>query len=214
MKARDYLVFGGIELANENRTSAYASLVRGVALVSEGCGCSVTDEGPYSNPEDDDAPWVDPARSESFDFLGMIAHDIRIDPIPIRSVTPRARRGATIGSLRLRHRILSVTAALIATSSQGMAYGERWVSDVLSGVIIGCAPDEIRLLLACPEDAAVAQFRTLRRVGIVDGPTSFPIAEMPECYVQSITFQIAAGIPHLLTDAEDCLVETILVGGS
>lgn len=147
----------------------------------------------------------------------MLAYDIRIDPVIRRNVSPRSLHGATVGPLRARHRIVAVRGLLLASSAQGMAYGERWINDVLAGTAAGCSSDSMRLLLACPPAtyaAAEAQFRTLRQVGIVDGPTTAPVQELPECYVSDIAFQVAAGVPQLLSDEIACLPETALAGGS
>lgn len=215
MKLRDYLSFSGIEIANENRTRDYltSGLFSGVPVISANCGCDATDEGPYSSPSTDTAPWYDSVRTESAQFLGMHAYNITIDSVLARAVTPKILGGATIGRLRPRHRIVAVQGLLLGQSEMAMAYGERWLTSVLAGIIVGCAPDTLRILLACPDDSSEPPFRTLRRVGTVDGPHFGPIGQLPSCYIQEVTFQIAAGIPHLLTDASECLAETVLLGG-
>lgn len=202
-------------MANEVRTIAYLSggLNGGPSVdPNADCGCSSLDNGPYDSPSADPAPWHDSGRPESADFLGLMAFDIRIDPILSRAVSPRSLGGATIGKFSPRHRLVSIRGTLLARTEAAMSYGERWLNDVLAGEIVGCAPDTIRILLSCPDDPLVdeAQFRTLRRVGTVDGPSPSPIFEMPECYIQEVFFQLAAGVPYLLTDTETCLAETTL----
>lgn len=207
MKLSDYLEFGGIEIANENRTADYlnAGLLTGVTVSAANCSCSATDDGPYDSPALDPAPWYDSSRPESAEFLGLLAGEVRLDPVAIRSVVPKASAGSTIGRLYLRHRIVSCRGVLLASTAQGMAYGERWLADVLAGQIIGCAPDTVRILLACPSGSATAQFRTLRHVGVVDGPTFGPAQELPECYIQEVLFQLASGTPWLYADEQTCL---------
>lgn len=176
----------------------------GIAVSSANCGCDVTDDGPYSTPSADGAPWHDTSRPESDEFLGFMALGITLDPVVIRSVSPKLSNGATIGKAYSRHRIVAFGGYLIANSAQGMSYGERWLNGVLAGQTQGCAPDTLRILLACPSGSGSSQFRTLRQVGIVDGPNYGPAEEMPECYIQSIQFQMAAGVPWLLGDEMSC----------
>ena len=216
MRLEAWAEFSGIEIANAARTSDYVR--NGLAgaqasiPITGGCDCPDVDEGPYLSPGEDPAPWIDPARPESEQFLGLWASDIRIDSVIARRVNPRALGGASVGKMRPRHRIVAVTGLMLAQTAQGAAWGERWLTDILAGLIVGCAPDTMTLLLACPEPGFTAPFRTLRQVGIVDGPTFGPIGEFAECKVQEVQFQVAAGIPHLLSDAVTCLPETELVG--
>lgn len=206
MKAWDFLEYGGIEIANANRVQSY---LRGIGLGIPAsfaeCGCDVTDYGPYISPAEDPSPWYDPARAESGEFLGIVAHDVRLDPVIKRASTPRASLGASIGPLTKTQRIVSVKAIMLSRTEQGMAYGNRWLNDVLSGILTGCAQDTLRLLLACPSGGGTSQFRTLRHVGIVDGPTPGPVNNLPECHVCEVSFQLAAGIPQLLSDPVDCI---------
>lgn len=219
MKAVGFIEYGGVEIANENRVADYlnAGLLTGLAITDIDCGCDLIDEGPYVSPSADPAPWYDSTRPESDEYLGLLAYDIRIDPVIRRSISPRSLHGASIGPLRARHRIVAVRGLLLASSAQGMAYGERWLNDVLAGTLSGCGSDTMRLLLACPPSSYAvveAQFRSLREVAIADGPTTAAVQELPECYVSDISFQIAAGIPQLLSDEIACLPETTLAGGS
>lgn len=207
MRLEDFLEISGIEVANTNRTADYlnAGLLTGVALASANCDCAATDDGPYTSPAADPAPWYDAARPESGEFLGLLAAGITLDPVAVRSVSPKLSGGGTVGRSYFRHRMIAVRGILLAASAQGMAYGERWLNDVLAGRVTGCASDTMRVLLACPSGAGTSQFRTLRQVGIVDGPIPGPAQEMPECYVQEVQFQMAAGVPWLLGDEQVCL---------
>lgn len=206
MRLFDFMSYGNIEISNANRTGDYLrNIGLGIPATFTNCGCDATDFGPYNTPASDPAPWFDPTRAESGEFLGIIAHNVRLDAVIKRAVTPKTSFGASIGPLSKPPRIVSVQAIMVATTEQGMSYGTRWLNDVLSGVLTGCAQDTLRLLLACPSDGGTTQFRTLRRVGIVDGPTTGPANNLPECHVCSVTFQLAAGIPQLLSDPVDCI---------
>ena len=199
--------YGGIEIANANRTRAYLNEIGlGIPASFANCDCGATDNGPYDSPVTDPAPWVDPNRIESEYFLGLLAYNVRIDSVATHSVTSRSSLGASIGRRYLRHRIVSVEGLMLARYPDAQSYGEAWLRDVLSGNRSGCSPDSLRVLMSCPE-IGEAQFRTLRRCGIVDGPTFSEASAMPECYVQSVTFQIAAGVPWLMGDEIECLAE-------
>jgi len=213
VKLRDFLEFNGFEIANENRVRAYLEaglLGGGPRIVSTDCGCDATDTGPYISPETDPAPWYDDNYLSSADYLGLMLHDARLDPVIARAVTPRFSGGATIGRMRPRHRIVAVRGLMLASSELGMRYGELWLTDVLAGTITGCAADTLRILLGCPDDDyAEVPYRTLRQTGIVEGPNFSPIAELPECYLQEVTFQLAAGIPHLLSEPATCMSQEV-----
>lgn len=215
MRAQTWMEFSGIEIANFDRLQDY--LANGhlpLPITSLGCGCSFTDEGPYNSPASDPAPWLSPDNPESEDFLGMLAYDIRIDPVITRTVTPKFLGGGTVGKMRPKPRIVSVLGLMFAATEHAMSYGERWLTSVLAGVVVGCAPDTLRVLLACPGDEDTPPFRTLYRVGIVDGPNFGAKGELPECHIQEVQFQIAAGNPYLVTDGEVCMDGVSLVGGS
>lgn len=215
MRLRDYIEFSGIEIANGNRIRDYLNNgLFSLPIATAECGCDATDNGPYLTPDVDNAPWVDSLRLESEQFLGMMATDVRLDSVITRSVTPKFLGGATIGKMRPRHRIISVTGLMFGQTEQAMSYGERWLTAVLAGVIVGCAPDTLRVLLACPEAGFEAPYRTFRRIGVVDGPTFSQVQDYAECHIQQVSFQIAAGVPYLISDPNTCLAETSLVGGS
>lgn len=166
------------------------------------CYCAAMDTGPYATPETDGAAWYDADRPESADFLGLIG-EFRLLPVTSRVVTQRSRGGADIGPMAPKARILQFEGIMYATSSPGMGYGERWLSWVLSAPGAGCAGDVANILPACPSDDVEdpqSAFRELVRVGLVDGPTFAPAARggaIPECTLQQVTFQLAAGEPFL-----------------
>lgn len=212
MKLADYAEFSGIEIANAQRTQAYIrNGLAGAGFYAKECDCSPMDTDTFLSPATDPAPWYTTERAESAQFLGLRTTRITIDPVAFRSVVPRFDQGASVGKLRARARVVAFEGIMLATTDLAMAYGERWLSQILAGVVYGCAPDTIRLLLACDTTA----FRSLRRVGIVDGPTFTPIGQTaPECVIQRVTFQLVAGVPYLLTDPSTCLAETVLAEGS
>lgn len=210
MKYVGWARFAGQEIVNEARVRAYGTaglIARLVSPAASNC-CSLIDEG-YVSPEADPAPWYDAANSASGEFFGILG-DIRVDSVVQRGVTQRATvAGAAISRPRARSRIVAFSCYGFASTDRGMAYGEAWLRTVLAGSD-GCEVDSLELLQACDVDS----YRTLRRVGIVDGPTFGPIGTVAECRMQAMNFQLVAGLPYLLHDASECLAETILVGGS
>lgn len=215
MRLQPYLTYGTTEIANATRTFEYVSnLGLPIPATFSDCACDAADEAVYDTPETDPAPWYDADRDESANFLGLFAYESRIDPVIIRSVTPKSLSGATIGSLRPKHRIISVRGLMFARTEAAMSYGERWLNDTLAGTLTGCDTDSLTVLLACPTGTEDTPWRTLRRVGIVDGPTVGPASSLPECYVSEVTFQLAAGLPYLLHTAVECLDVVVSEAGS
>lgn len=213
MKLADYLEFSGVEIANAVRTDAYvANGLAGRGFNPMNCECDPVNNGPYVSPATDDAPWYTLERPESAQFLGLRVTRIYLDAVAIREPMPRFDGGSSLGGIRIKHRTIGVEGVMLATTDSAMMYGERWLADVLAGFVVGCAQDTIRLLLACGN---ADSFRTLRRVGVVDGPVYGPIGEQaPECVIQRVAFQLVAGVPYLLTDPVECLAATVLTEGS
>lgn len=173
------------------------------------CYCSALDGGPYVSPADDPAPWYDSSRPESADFLGFVP-SLTLVPVIARTTAARGTRGGVIGAHRPAMRVLQVTAEMYAASEAGMAWGERWLNHALTGALEGCDLDDLRILPACPPDDAeepTDYFRTLRNVGLVDGPTFGDEADIPACHIQRVAFQLAAAFPHLMGPAAVCVAE-------
>lgn len=174
------------------------------------CYCPGFDESPYLSPDADPAPWYEPARAESAEFLGIWLTSLEVDAVASRAVTPSSF-GGHLGPLGLKHRILAAEGLMFASTQAGMAYGERWLQDVLSGSYCtsdGCAADEAVILPACPDTGVEPDrfWRTIKRAGVVSGPTFTPEGSFPDCVAQKVEFQVAAGIPYLHADA-DTVVE-------
>lgn len=224
-----YLCLAGTEIVNSNRTLSYLRRGMGggrfsVAVTGPAqeagysdvyddtyeadigyattlaCYCAALDDGSnFQGPAADDAPWYSSAYFESEEFLGIVTDTLALSNSPVRSVTALSH-GAAIGALQRRHRILSAHGIMYAASGRGMAWGERWLTEALSGSVCEtCGGDEAEVVPACPDDPIFvgSAFRTLRKVGIVDGPVFTPIADVNGCLAQEVSFQLAAGIPYL-----------------
>lgn len=147
-----FVKLGGTELANDARTMSY---IRAACLpgweVPGDCECSAYNEGPYVGVATDPAPWYTISDSRSREFFGLILDDVRLLHPFSRNVTKRAGNGSALGPLRLGHRVVVLEGALVASTCEGMAYGQRWVNEVLRGRLCaaGCSPDDLCVALYC-----------------------------------------------------------------
>lgn len=199
MLLEQWLCLDTVEIANSVRTRAYLKAGLGgpsFSIPSAGCDCDAYDEGPYVSPAADSAPWYESTRQESGEFLGLLL-SAELLSVANRTVSVNGPRGAALGPLQLRQRVLSCSALMCAGSQRGMAWGERWLAEALAGDCgeLGAAT----VLPVCPPtDDEDRYFRTLERVGLTDGPTFAPASNAKPCFLQSVTFQLAAEIPELL----------------
>lgn len=211
MRLSGYLCLGGVEVANDSRTVAY---VRngGIPLsgnMSSGCSCDIYDTG-FNLPETDPSPWHEPTRPESDEFYGLMATGISLSPVHQRATGNRGGNGSVLSPLRHVGRVIPVTGFLFARSAEGMAYGERWLSEVLRGSPCSsgdCPSDDAIIVPACPDDPDYdtdRYFRTLVDVGVVDGPTTAPVINS-ECYLQQVNFTLTSSQPWLYHSRDRCL---------
>lgn len=221
MKQFPYLCFGSVELSNVNRVSEYVTS-RGIPGLNfaQNCGCPAIEPSyePFISPASDPAPWYDATVPESLDFLGLVASDIRVASVASRDVNNRSGEGGVVSRLGLKHRLVQVKGQLIAATPLGMAYGEEWLREALAGGYQdgSCAGDVLQLLPACPEDLestdADEYFRYLYKVGIIDGPDFTQITTLPECTLQNVSFQLAAGVPWLY-QAPVVVIDDVVIDG-
>lgn len=133
----------------------------------------------YVTPAADPAPWIDTARPDSLKFAGMQVLSVSgVEGSPwTRVVYEGAGDGGTLGRLRLGIRRVVVRGLLMGETCCGTAYGLRWLSSVLRGAACqDCEGDDLCFLQCCPDCDPVTEacadpyVRTLKRVGLVDGP--------------------------------------------
>lgn len=111
----------------------------------------------FVDPVADHAPWYDPTRPESGDFLGLLIPDSRpfADDTTARSISPRTS-GLGGSSLSPPHRdskTLTISGTLVASSYAGLEYGRRWLAAVLSAPPLDCDPcglTDARIRTFCP----------------------------------------------------------------
>lgn len=212
MRPEWFLCFGGVEISNHARVATYITNV-GVpgASVEVDCACPSLDTG-FSLPATDPAPWYEPSRPESLDFLGFLATNMELPPVGSRGAGPAGSVGTALSPPNLAGRILQVSGTLWARSAEGMAYGERWIQAVLRGSPCtegDCPQDDILILPACPESVGYdlqEYLRTLVGAGLVDGPVFGPISDRtPECHMQQCSFVLAASMPWFYHQPTRCL---------
>lgn len=215
-----YLCYAGVEVSNEVRVADYVNNV-GVPHVtmSRECPCPALDfgYGGYDTPATDPAPWQEDTRPESNDFLGFRAEGIELPPVFSRNIKQRGGNGSAVSSLIAKGRVLGVSGSMWASSAEGMAYGERWLSEVLRGspcVGGGCPADDLKILPACPELESYEDdryFRTLVNVGVVDGPLFSPLqSPNHEHTIQQAAFTLVSTQPWLYHPPTRCLDAEIL----
>lgn len=197
-------------------------------------GC---DDDPYSTPLGDLAPWYDPAHPESADFAGFLVTEFEgLESTYTREVTEVITGGGVLGRLRAAPRTMTWRGYLMGRTCCATAYGLRWLTSVLkqSRCDADCTGETLDLLVCCPPPAeeephydcsvsgslpAVAQvgeegaFRTLYRVGLLEGPriTEQRRAGCGSCGCSAmveVEFSLVAGNPHLYgspTTLADCV---------
>lgn len=220
-----YVCLGGVEVVNSVRTLAYLRAGLGgsrhIASGAADCNCDVIldDLGitEFVAPITDPAPWYESSVDASNDFLGVMGTDIQ-SPSPMARSVSAGRRGGTIGSMQLGPRQLQVTGLMYAASAEGMAYGERWLSEALRGspCEFGCPTDTAVILPACPTDAdpytPEVYFRQMVGVGLIDGPV-FTKVVSSEWYLQQVSFNLMSSQPWLYHIANRCLDAEEIEGG-
>jgi hypothetical protein len=205
MLGQSYACLGGLEISNGNRVLTYT---RNIGIGIPGnvgrCECDALDLAyPFSDPATDPAPWYDADVPESEEFLGVWLREVYPQPNMSRASTSRAGGGILLGPLSVGRRIVSCSGVMFATSGVGMAYGEAWLREALSGGC-GCEGDDLQILRACPPTDEYGDydryFRTLINAGIVSpGPEFHSVNK--DCSLQEVEFQFATG-PYLFGPKE------------
>lgn len=153
------------------------------------------DSDPYVSPISDPAPWYDSSVPESADFAGFLTTEFEgLGSTFTRANTDKITGGAVLGRLRPQPRTLTWRGYLFGRSDCAVQYGLKWMTANLRGTTCVCGGEELELLYCCPELTetppvsgctslpAIARpgscppftepdaFRTLKNVGLIDGP--------------------------------------------
>lgn len=206
-----YLNLSCAEIINNERAAIYVQ-AHGVTINCDRCPDlpSILGHGPYTSPASDDAPWYDPVRGASADFLGVFSSSMEglSASTATREPIPLVRDGSSIGPLRRDHREIAVTVRMFALTECGLSYGLEWLSRSLSGDACGgsCTGGEAFLFACCPGvgtdtgfDYAAARY--LYDVGLLEGPTISERIYYSEVIEAAVTFTLVAGNPWIYGEA-------------
>lgn len=208
-----YLNVGCNEVVNAERAATYA-LAMGLRLECDRCPDlpNALDHDPYSSPAEDDAPWYDPTRPESADFLGVFAAEeiTGLSGSTIeRNPAPRVGDGAVVGAARHAAREISYQVSLIAVSECGLSYGLGWLARALSAdpCRSSCTGTSMTVYSCCPGSIPELGFgdgeiRYLYDVGLSDGPRLVERQWVNDSVMMAtVEFTLTAGQPWIYADA-------------
>lgn len=159
------LVFGGMEIANSSRCSAYVRA--GIAPVTmkvqhdDSWGWTAWAEGDpeYRTPVLDEPPWWSVDDRDSDDFAGVWPLEVRglATTEHERPVVEASGDGGGFGRGRWKPRVLTVRAMLIAATPAGLEYGLRWLTDALLGSLCGNEQGDVLCYYAVAPDLDTEQ---------------------------------------------------------
>lgn len=213
------------------------------------------DSDPYLAPSVDPAPWYDSSVPESADFAGFLTTEFEgLGSTYTRSGTDKVTGGAVLGRLRPGPRTMTWRGFLFGRSDCAVRYGLSWMTANLAGNgCAGCGGEELDLLVCCPELTETPPvsgcaslpainrpdpcppfsqpdaFRTLKNVGLIDGPKILSQRKVgcgcgsgscngDDTVIMEIEFSLMAGNPYMygcpvclcvdstfpVADEEDC----------
>lgn len=178
------------------------------------CSAMVGIDETFVDPASDEAPWYVAGKPQSADFLGLLLDDIDDRPPTTRAMIRWASGGAGVSQFTPSERTAGFTATLIAATPAGMEWGRRWVNDVLIGGLCGQDASEVTFLPGCPDGDDEPAFRRYARVALIDPPRFTAVEDVPECEVMEAKWQIAAGVPWLLSVPDVDTTTTVHSGTS
>lgn len=180
-----WLRVDGIEIANWGRTFEYLKAGLGgpdaILQATDACQILYTIDGGtplvYATPADDPAPWYDPTRAESVQFLGVMVNSVQITPGETRTATAMPGRvgGSTLSPVVSPGMQINVQATIISTSKSGAEYGEEWLRGVLIDPACDpCGSSTVELRTSCPPSDGTNDdlgYWISYAVGVTSGPT-------------------------------------------
>jgi hypothetical protein len=139
MAWQGYFSYDGSEVINVTRTEQYAEHLNigwfRPVFENDALPLMLGDGKGYTTPLLDDAPWVDPDRPSSLDFLGVY-------PLDVTGIEDSSRTSEVVQSLndggvpgRIRHGTKAVVfnTVLLGATEAGAEYGFSWLKKVLLG---------------------------------------------------------------------------------
>ncbi len=209
MTLKEWLSFGGNEVANNARAFGYARTA-GCAgwIVRAGCPTlqAALGDQPYTYENISLAPWYDSTIADvSSRFFGVYVLDIAglMDSTREAQVVQSAGSGGQIGTMRRGTKETRVRAFLLARGSDAMEYGRAWLDRVLSPGACGqhgvsCGVTDAMVLTTCPPardgytdeeyDALLAPLeRFIHDAAVTSGP--FLVEEASDGHIFSETVE-------------------------
>lgn len=231
---------GGQELWNTVRTRAYLENVASPFTSGAAwCTCeSLTpamlgeDDGVYTTPDTDPAPWYDVDLPETGEFLGFLPLSVTgLEDNPrARNVTNAVGGGGVFGPVRDLPRTITVTGLLVGTTCCGADFGIHYLTEALAGCTgDSCDGDCVELFNCCPDESMTREEflerhrRTLRRTALVSGPTVIERVGTGSCArttcsaggdIIQVEFVLVAASPWPWTDTIPLLDVGLPIGGS
>lgn len=222
--AGSWAAIEGTEFVNNTRTTAYLKAGFGPPSLQVLADCECSEEVlrplvdcdalPYSTPAADNASWFDPLQPESAFFAGFYMTDFTgYDSTYKRDIFPLITGGGVLGRLVPGPRTLKWSGFLFGKTCCSVAFGLKWLTSVLRQGRCGseCFGEQMDLLWCCPQDQPVCvgtdvmtadnAFRTVLRVGLLDGPHVKSVRRASGCgcgcsAIMEVEFSIIAGNPY------------------
>lgn len=131
-----YFEIDGTEIINVARTEAYAAEKPWfTALFKADDLPAMLDDGTYSTPAADEAPWYDADEPASAEFLGV--YPLEVSGIEsssrVSTVLQSTNDGGVPGRVRHETKTVVFNTALLAETERGAEYGIRWLNRALLG---------------------------------------------------------------------------------
>jgi hypothetical protein len=158
--------YGGTEIINKTRVLEYIRNMLPNLDVKDPCGdgCScdhlpdLLNEKPYATPLFDDAPWLDPDATESFDLLGVLPLNVSgiVDDTVTAETVESMGDGGWVVNRRRALKEMRFSVVMAAMNDSGAEYGVNWLKSVLDG---SCASqdeeprDQLCFLSECVDPA-------------------------------------------------------------
>lgn len=160
MVFQGYMSFGGTEVINQARTTAYTRHALPQLDLRECDGCDdfneVIGDAAYESPLVDRPDWFDDANPDSWDFYGLYPLEVQgfDDGVTTVTVTELMGPGATVSMPRRASRQLRVTGLLVGRTDASISYGMVWLRNALLGNpcddSLTCTGDHLCYFTACP----------------------------------------------------------------
>lgn len=210
-----FACYGCIDWANNARTLAYYKWAcsqgmfpsGGEPIIDNICACPA-DDGDWSDPETDNVCWFDANVPESNQFLGIVILSVAgsRNSTFSREVQDGMLEGSVLQRPRLRGRSFGFDVLLLATSCEGMEYGEEWFRRLLEdaqcasqNACSSCMGKELTLRIMCPDGATDDGLHVWQSTGLVDGLTIVDADYKQKascCTIRHATFTMQSESPY------------------